>query len=173
MSRLWAVGAGLVVAAVAVAAFFASGGVGGGGGGPGARLERWVTTSGVAGDVGTLEGDGARVRLVVSRHRGSGALRTICAAMANDAQTANGQLPSPDTEVTQLLARAYGLEYDAAQACYRAGTNGRTLLARSAADRTRAHLLFDRAIRRIDAVTGRSVTTTTTFTPPVAGTGFG
>lgn len=129
---------------------------------PGSRLAAWATSTSLGQDIGTLEGDGAHVRLVLADHKGTAAVHTVCAAMANDAQTFNDQLPTPDTKVTGLLARAYGLEYDAAEACFRAGTDDPALQAKAARDRSQAHGLFVQVLARVDAVTGRSVATTTT-----------
>lgn len=161
---------GVVVVAMGIVAFLASGGTGNAGGGPAAALANWAQSSGLGQDIGLLEADAAAVGRAA--RTGSSAMHTVCAAMADDAQNANGQLPSPDARVTQLLARAYGLEYDAAEACYRARGTGDPLLARSAADRASAKALFERALRRVRSVSGRSVATTTTTSPTTTATGF-
>lgn len=163
---LW-VGA-LLVVAVGVVAFLSLGD--GGAGTPGQRVQHWVSSTNFGQDVGTLEGDGASVRKAVAAHAGITALHTVCAAMANDAQTFNDELPSPDTRLTQLLARAYSLEYDAAESCYRAPSAGSRLLSASARDRGRAAALLKQALGRVRVVTGRSVPTTTTTVPASTGT---
>ena len=165
---LWVVLSGVVIVAVAVVAFVASGGTGGEG-----SLSGWVSASGVGRSIGTLESDGAHVRTLLVTGAGMGALHTLCAAMSNDAQSANGQLPAPDPEVTQLLAHAYGLEYDAAQACYRAGSRDAALLVHAAADRAAATRLFGHVVGRIRALTRHTVSTTTTPGVAVTGTAFG
>ena len=134
------------------------------------RLAHWVTSTSLGQDIGTLQGDSAQVRVAV--RKGATAVHTLCAAMADDAQTFNDQLPAPDAALTQLLARAYTLEYDAAEACYRAGATNDALLTRSAADRRSASRLFDEVLRRVDVLTGRTVPTTTTTVPDLTGTGF-
>jgi hypothetical protein len=163
---LW-IGAAVVVA-VGVVAFVTLGH--GTSGTPGQRLQSWVSSTGLGQDVGTLEGDGASVRKASSSTRGISAVHTVCAAMADDAQTFNDQLPSPDSTLTQLLARAYGLEYDAAESCFRASSTGSRLLTTSARDRARAEGLFEQALLRVRVVTGRAVPTTTTTAPDLTGT---
>lgn len=168
IGRAWVWVGAVVVVAVGVVAFVALGH--GTSGTPAQRLGSWVSTTSLGQDVGTLEGDAKAIRKVLSDHSGIGAVHTVCAAMADDAQTFNGELPSPDSAVTQLLARAYGLEYDAAESCYRARSARSALFVLSVRDRSRATTLFDRALRRIALVTGRSVPTTTTTVPDLTGT---
>ncbi|MHB8219633.1 MAG: hypothetical protein ACYDHU_04825 [Acidimicrobiales bacterium] len=168
--RVWfAIGA-FCIAAVAVVAFIAYGGIGAGGT-PRQQLRTWVTDSGLGQSIGTLHDDGAHVSEVLDRHRGTPALHTICGVLTTDAEAANSHLPSPDTQVTQILAKAYGLEYDAGTNCYAAGVGGTKLLAKSAAERAEAQRLFSEALARIRAVTAQSVATTTT-TVPTTTTGF-
>ncbi|MDA8310418.1 MAG: hypothetical protein M0Z46_07370 [Actinomycetota bacterium] len=163
---LW-IGA-LVVAAVGVVAFVSVGRSPSGT--PAQQLAAWASSTKLGQDVGTLEGDGASMRRALSTHASMTTLHTVCAAMANDAQTFNDELPSPDGALTQLLARGYSLEYDAAESCYRAPSASSPLLARAATDRARAAHLFGLALRRVRLLTGRSVPTTTTTVPDLTGT---
>lgn len=161
IGKIWLV-IGLVVVLAAGVAAFASYGHGGTSGSASERLESWVSSTGLGQEIGTLEGDSANVRKALATGKGTTALRTVCAAMANDAQTFNGNLPSPDTQVTQLLARAYGLDYDGAEACYQAGSTNHSLLVRSARDRSKAAALFGQVLSRIRTVTDHTLSTTTT-----------
>jgi hypothetical protein len=161
INRVWLV-IGLVVVLAAGIAAFAAYGHGGHSGSASQQLESWVSSTGLGQEIGALEGDSANVRKALAGHEGTTAVRTVCAAMANDAQTFNGNLPSPDTQVTQLLARAYGLDYDGAEACYRAGSTNQPLLVESARDRSKAAGLFGRVLQRIRAVTDHPLSTTTT-----------
>lgn len=165
-AKLWFLVGAAVLAALAVVAFVSLGR--GSSGTRAQQLGSWATSTSFGRDVGTLEADGRHVS--AAARRGLGPLHTVCAAMANDAQTFNDSLPSPDTEVTQWLARAYGLEYDAAQACYRAGSTSAAALARSSADRAEAVVLLGRAVARVEAVTGATVATTTTTVPGATST---
>ncbi len=152
----------VVVVAVGIVVFVTLGhGVSGT---PSQRLASWTSSTTLGQDIGTLEGDGASAAKA-ARERNAKALSTVCAAMANAAQTYNDDLPSPNAAVTQWLARAYSLEYDAAEACYRAGIGGSTLLAQSRRDRSEATALFDEVLRKIRQVTSQSVPTTTTTVP--------
>jgi hypothetical protein len=169
ISRVWlAIGLAVVVAAGIVA--FVSYGHRGPSGTEAQQLQSWVSSSQLGQDIGTLQDDGKNVTRALRDHKNATSVRTICAAMANDAQTFNQQLPSPDASVTQLLARAYGLAYDAAEACYRAGTTNRTLLAQSSDDRSKASSLFEDVLHRVRSVTDHSVSTTTTTAPDDTGT---
>lgn len=170
MSRkVWIAVAAALLVAVAVVAFVATGGRHEGGT-PGQQLSAWVTGTGLGQDLGALRQDGVDVNEVLSHHRGTGALHTACSVLSVTAESAHSNLPSPDTTTTQLLARAYTLEYEAGNDCYDAGVTGTALLKRSAEDRAEAQHIVDEALARVHIVTGASVATTTT-TEPTAGTG--
>ncbi len=171
ISKVWLTVGLVVVVAVGIVAFV-SYGHGAASGTAAQRLQSWVSSTQLGQDIGTLQGDGSNVARALREHKGSTAVRTVCAAMANDAQTFNDQLPSPDAPVTQLLARAYGLDYDAAEACYKAGATNRSLLAQASGDRKKATVLFTEVLRRVRAVTGHSLSTTTTTVPDLTGTSF-
>lgn len=163
---LW-LGAVLVIA-VGVVAFLSLGRSGSGTASQ--ELRAWVGRTDLGQVVGTLEGDGEAVRKALSAHAGMSTVHTVCAAMATEAQTANDDLPAPDVRLTQLLARAYGLAYDAAESCYRAPSPASALLATFASDRARAGALFGRALRRVRSLSGLEVPTTTTTVPDLTGT---
>ncbi len=168
IGKAWLWIGGLVVVAMGVVAFVSLGL--GTPSTPQQRLRSWVSTTKLGQDVGTLEGEAASVRRALATRRGVTAAHTVCAAMANDAQTYNDELPSPDSRVTQLLARAYALEYDAAESCYRAASPGSRLFVVSARDAEQAARLFGQALRRVRLLTGSSVPTTTTTVPDLTGT---
>ena len=168
IGRAWLWIGGLVVVAVGVVAFVSLGL--GAPATPQQRLKSWVASTDLGQGVGTLEGDAASVRRELATHHGVAAAHTVCAAMANDAQTYNDDLPSPDSRLTQLLARAYALEYDAAESCYRASSPGSRLFAVSARDAGQAARLFQQALRRVRLLTASSVPTTTTTVPDLTGT---
>lgn len=168
--KLWlAIGIAAVIAS-AVVAFVAYGGISPGGT-PRQQLQRWVTDTQVGQSIGTLTADGRNVGKVVSLHRGTLAVHTACGVLTTDAEAANSHLPSPNTEITQLLARAYTLEYRAGTDCYNAGQSNTSLLARSAAERAQAEAIFTQVLQRLATLTGHAVPTTTT-TQPTAGTGI-
>lgn len=162
------IAAGIVVVAIGVLAFLAFGSVGHTGT-PRQQLEQWVRDTGLGPEVGTLRGDDAAIAEVVSTHRGTGAIHTTCAVLVDDASTATSDLPTPDTAVTQLLARGYQLEYRAGNDCYSAGSTDTALLARSAAERAAGLGLLDQALALVAERTGASVSTTTTTSPSSGG----
>jgi hypothetical protein len=170
--RVWIAVAAALVVAVGVVAFVAERGTGAGGT-PRQQMAAWVSSTGLGQDLGTLHQDGLDVERVLAGHKGTVtlALHTACNVLSTTAELAHSNLPSPDTEVTQLLARAYTLEYEAGIDCYDAGATGTALLRRSAAERSQAQRIIGRALARVGSLTGRTVPTTTT-TQPTTGTGI-
>ena len=166
--RVWFAIAAAAVVAVAVVAFVAYGGLSRGGT-PSQQLASWARDTGLSQDLGALHHDALDVEKVLADHRGTLALRTVCGVLNVTAEAAHGNLPSPDTRTTQLLARAYTLDYEAGNNCYDAGVTGTRLLRRSARERAQAARLVALALARIHEVTGVTVATTTT-TQPTAGT---
>jgi hypothetical protein len=124
------------------------------------RMSVWVKGSGLGEDIGTLIADNARVPKDVPN--GTGAVHAACGTLLVDAERANGQLPSPDALVTDLLTQAYGLEGTAGNDCYSAGSTNPALLAKARHDGIKAEALYTQALQRIAAIDGRSVATTTT-----------
>lgn len=168
----WKVAAAAVgVVAIGVVAFLAYGGLGPSGT-PRHRLTVWVEASRLGQVVGTLEADAARVTTAVADHRDARVMHTICGVLLTDAQSANGDLPTADGGLTNTLARAYELEYEAGNDCYSAGSTNTELLNRSAVERREAATQFSRALDRVEQVTGRPLSTTTT-TEPGGGGVFG
>ena len=155
------VAAGVALVALAVLAFLAFAGTGHSGN-PRQQLGVWVKNTGLGPTVGGLRGDAAAITAVVRSRRGGGAIRTTCAVLVDDASSATSDLPAPDTEVTQLLARGYRLEYRAGNDCYTAGATNGSLLARSARERAEGLALLDRALAVVARRTGSPVATTTT-----------
>ncbi len=129
-------------------------------GSPAHRMSEWVTGTGLGADIGTLNADNARVALDVPN--GTGAVHAACGTIEVDADMANGELPSPDAQVTDWLSAAYGLEGAAGTQCYNAGATNTELLAKSASNTAKAHALFQRALIRIQSIIGKPVATTTT-----------
>lgn len=166
--RVWVAVAAAAIVAVAIVAFVAYGGLTRGGT-PSQQLAAWAHDTGLGQDLGALHHDALDVGKALADHRGSGVLRTVCDVLSVTAESAHGSLPSPDTRTTQLLARAYTLDYEAGNDCYDAGATGTRLLRRSARERAAADRYVAAALARIDRVTGTTVATTTT-TQPTAGT---
>ncbi|MGH3026329.1 MAG: hypothetical protein ACRDLR_07790 [Gaiellaceae bacterium] len=167
IGKLWLALGAIVVVAIGAAAYFSYGA-----GSHGSPLETWVTGSQLGQDIGTLEGDRAHVVGAVASGTGLKVVHTICTAMESDAGEANGELPSPDASVTQLLARAYGLSYDAAQNCATAPHLTSRFEERTVPLWDRASALFSQVLARVHDSTGKAVPTTTTTIPDVTGTTF-
>jgi len=163
-SRWKLAAAGVGVLAVGVGAFLAYGGLGPTGT-PRHQMSVWVQASQFGQTVGTLEGDAARVTRAVAQHKDVGIIHTICGVLLTDAQSANGNLPAPNSRLTDTLSLAFTLEYEAGNDCYSGGTSGTALLDKSARERSRAHAQLVRALALVEQVEGRSVPTTTTTQP--------
>jgi hypothetical protein len=124
------------------------------------RMSEWVKGTGLGEDIGTLVADNARLPKVVPN--GTRAVHGACGTMLDDAEMANGELPTPDAEVTDWLSTAYSLEGTAANQCYSAGSTNKKLLAKAEKEMTRAESLYARALIRIESIDGREPSTTTT-----------
>ncbi|MGH9089740.1 MAG: hypothetical protein ACRDYZ_16805 [Acidimicrobiales bacterium] len=129
------------------------------------QMTSWVRAANLGQAIGVLTDDDRNIARAVAAHQDTTAIHTVCAVLSNEAQTANQNLPSPNVHVTDTLARAFSLEYDAAQACYKGGAKGKQLLAESARDRSKALTLLHRVLADVRHITGQSVPTTTTTTP--------
>jgi hypothetical protein len=124
------------------------------------RITEWVKGSNLGEDIGTLIADNARVPKDVPN--GSGAVHAACGTLLTDAEMANGELPSPDTQVTDWLTQAYSLEGTAGNDCYNAGSTNKALLATAERDGIKAEALYTQVLVRIAQIDGRTVSTTTT-----------
>ncbi len=136
---------------------------------PAARVSAWVSGAGGGAVIGTLKVDSRNIDLVLSRHDPAAAVKTVCALLTNDAQTAIGNLPTPDTRLTNDLNTAYEDAAAAGDDCYKGSSGNTSLLRRSSAERARLMPLLATAIDRIAAITGHVPTTSTTA--PATGTG--
>lgn len=129
---------------------------------PAAELSAWMTTSGGGAAIGQVGVDSRNIDLALSHHNTAAALRTVCALLTNDAQTAIGDLPSPDTQLTDQLDAAYEDAAAAGNDCYNGANGNESLLRRSAAERAKLIPLLRTAVDRITSVTGHTPSTSTT-----------
>jgi hypothetical protein len=157
------VAAGVGVLALGALAFVAYGGIGNGT--PTQRVTAWVSGSGLGQSIGTVVGDAARVRTAMAEHKSVGVLHTDCGVLLTDAQSANGELPTPDTQLTNLLSSAYALAYDAGNDCYDSGGTNTKLLEKAAKERIEAEAKLQQAVNLVAQVTGHTLSTTTTTQP--------
>jgi hypothetical protein len=132
---------------------------------PASQLNGWLTTSGGGAAIGQVEVDSANVGLALDRHDPPSAIKTVCALLTTDAQTAIGNLPTPDTTLTDDLNNAYEDAAAAGNDCYNGATGGTSLLARSAKERARIVPMLDTAVARMETITGHVPSTSTTLAP--------
>jgi len=135
---------------------------------PAAQLSAWMANADGGAAVGQVEVDTRNIDLAVSRHNSPSALRTVCALLTNDAQTAIGSLPTPDTQLTDELNAAYEEAAAAGNDCYQGSNGNHTLLRRSASERAKLFPMLTTAVHRIESITGHTPSTSTTA-PSVGG----
>ncbi len=158
------VAAGTAVVAIGVGAFFAYASTQHSGS-PIAQVRSWVNGTNLGQSVGTVLGDAHRVEQAVVNHKGTGILHTDCGVLISDAQSANGNLPTPDTELTNLLSSGYALAYDAGTDCYDSGGTDRARLDKSIRERIQAEAKLGQAVNLVNQLLGITLSTTTTTQP--------
>lgn len=141
-------------------------------GSPSQRMDAWVNDTGFGQQIGTLTADNQRISEVIRLKNGTGAIHADCSLLVSDAEAANGNLPTPNHQVSLLLYSAYGLEGEAGTNCYNAGSTNQVLLAKSKAERTKAIAEIQSSLKAIEQITKSTVSTTTT-TNPNSGSIFG
>ena len=134
---------------------------------PSGRMTAWLTSAGAGAAIGQVEVDGRNVDLALARHQPASAIRTVCALLTTDAQTAIGNLPTPDSTVTDQLNAAYEDAAAAGNDCYSGASGNARLLRRSAAERSRIASMLSTAVDSIEAITGHAPATSTTLAPNV------
>lgn len=141
-------------------------------GSPAQRMNAWVNDTGFGQQIGTLTADNQRITEVIHLKHGTGAIHADCSLLVSDAETANGNLPTPNHQVSLLLYNAYGLEGEAGTNCYNAGSTNQALLAKSKAERAKAMIEIQSSLKMIEQIMKSTVSTTTT-TNPNSGSIFG
>jgi hypothetical protein len=124
------------------------------------------TNTGTA--IGQVEADDRNVDLALSKHDPPSQLKTVCALVTNDALTAIGNLPSPDTTLTDELNNAFEDAAAAGNACYQGASGNKRELAASARQRAKFLTLAQAVVEQYRALTGQTPSTTTTLAPPVS-----
>lgn len=130
-----------------------------------AQVRSWVQGSGLGQSIGTLVADTDRVRLAVSEHKGASILHTDCGVLVTDAEQANGELPTPDSQLTGLLSSGYTFAYEAGNDCYASGGTNQRLLERADHERIKAEAKLGQAVQLVDQLTHGALSTTTTTQP--------
>ncbi|HEV3281093.1 MAG TPA: hypothetical protein VG032_05745 [Acidimicrobiales bacterium] len=139
---------------------------------PAARVATWVSGAGGGAAIATLRVDAANVSQALARHDPPAAIKTVCALLTTDAETAIGNLPTPDATLTDELNTAYEDAASAGDDCYSGAGGDHTLLARSAHERDALESKLVTAVNRITIVTGHPPSTSTTL-PADGGDPFG
>lgn len=132
---------------------------------PAHQVTEWVSGAGAGSSIGTVDVDIKNVNLAFTQHDPAGEIRSVCGLLVTDAGTANGNLPTPDQQLSVDLSNAYATAYDAGTDCYNGSGGNQKLLATSATLRAKAQAQMATAIDRITAVTGHVPSTTTSTAP--------
>ena len=117
--------------------------------------------------------DSRNVTYVLAHRNTSAAVRSACAVLTTDAQTAIGNLPTPDSALTDDLNNAYEDAAAAGTDCYNGVDKSATLLTRSARERAELPGLLATGVARIEFLTGHVPSTSTTAPTDVGGDPFG
>jgi len=114
-----------------------------------AQVSSWASSTGFTGAVSQLQGDLRRVKGYSSTPGSS--WKTDCDVLVTDALDTNQNLPSPDQQLTDLLASAYSAAGDAGHGCFE-GVRGAGLV-RFTTERTTALRDLVKSLARYDALT--------------------
>jgi len=139
---------------------------------PAQQVTTYMTQGGGGSGIGNVEVDSRNVALALAQHNQPAAIREVCALLSNDAQTAIGNLPTPDLQLTDALNTAYEEATAAGDDCYHGAGGDARLLAQSAAERAKLVTLLDAAVQIVTQVTGQTPTTDTTVPPSGTGDPF-
>ncbi|MGH9043687.1 MAG: hypothetical protein ACRDVP_02415, partial [Acidimicrobiales bacterium] len=96
-------------------------------------------------------------------------VHTVCGVLVVDAQAANGELPTPDSQFTHLLSSAYTSAYEAGNDCYSSAAGDAVLTARARSEIAQSLAQLARALERFEQLAAKSLSTTTTTQPAVGG----
>lgn len=129
---------------------------------PAVRVTTWMQGAGGGSAIGTVEVDSRNVDQALAHHDPPAAIRSVCALLTNDAETAIGNLPTPDTLLTNELNAAYEDAAAAGDDCYSGAGGSVRLLRRSASERAKLGPLLSSAVGRFTELTGHTPTTATT-----------
>jgi outer membrane murein-binding lipoprotein Lpp len=140
---------------------------------PSARVTSWLSDSSGGTAIGTVSVDSRNVTYVLAHRNQPAAVRSACAVLTTDAQTAIGNLPTPDASLTQDLNAAYEDAAAAGTDCYNGVGKSSSLMARSARERAQLPALMATAVARIEALTGHVPSTSTTAPTDIGGDPFG
>ncbi len=141
-------------------------------GSPAQRVSSWMNAGGGGSGIGNVDVASRNVDLALARHNVPSAIKEVCALLSNEAQTGIGNLPTPDDQLTTELNAAYEDATAAGNDCFHGADGDRTLMARSAAERTRLIGLLDAVVAHVKRITGKTPTTETTA-PQSGGDPFG
>ncbi|HEY5120978.1 MAG TPA: hypothetical protein VII84_05340, partial [Acidimicrobiales bacterium] len=82
-------------------------------------LANWATSANLKNNIAQLSADARHVLTTLADTRATaGQLHTVCAVLDLETLQANAALPTPDSQMTQLLSDAYTSLGDGANECY-------------------------------------------------------
>jgi hypothetical protein len=120
------------------------------------KVDSWVSSTGLSAGIAQIRSDATNVGKV-ERTMNPGAIRTDCAALDLDTESANQNLPSPDDQLTTELSDAYSAEIQAAQDCFRGAGKSESLIARGQIAQSAADSDISEALSLVEQLTGKPV----------------
>jgi hypothetical protein len=121
----------------------------------GQRVSSWAGSTALDSEINQIRTDVANVAKVESIGN-PGAIRTNCAVLDLDTETANGNLPSPDQQLTGDLTDAYTAEIQAAQDCFHGAGKSIELIKRGQIAQVAANADMNESLALVSQLTGGS-----------------
>jgi hypothetical protein len=119
------------------------------------RVESWVSSTGLDAGIAQIRADAANVAKVEGLGN-PGAIRTNCAVLDLDTESANQNLPSPAQQLTTELSDAYAAEIQAAQDCFHGAGKSKTLISRGKIAQSAADADINQALALVAQLTAKS-----------------
>jgi hypothetical protein len=126
------------------------------------QVQGWMKTAAAGAAIGQVEDDSRNVGAAISDHNSPAQIKTACALLTTDAQTAIGNLPTPDTQLTDQLNTAYEDAAGAGNDCFNGAGGNTSLMHRSADERAKLPSLLGVAVQQITSDIGHTPSTSTT-----------
>ncbi len=149
-SNVCALVAGVLVAVVA------SGCLGGSGTNLSIKVSQWEHSASEGAAIDTVISDESRI-LAMLNVGSSGGIRTDCDVLHIDAQQANANLPSPDTQITSDLGYAFGDDGSAAEACMIGASGSKPYLSQAKTEILAADAEYLAAANQYKSILGKQL----------------
>ncbi len=117
------------------------------------RMKSWMDGTGLISSSSQILTDIKNIKISIKGDDLS-SLHSLCVVLGNDVQDANGNLPSPNTAVTNELSLGYSQIYSQSVSCYKAAAKSQ--IEAEIASMNKSFLLIQDAISVSKAIVGSS-----------------